>query len=558
MSAIVECVPNFSEGRDTSIIKQITDAISSVAEVELLDVDMGYDTNRTVVTFVGPPEPVLEAAFRAMQKAQSVIDMRLHKGEHPRFGATDVCPLIPVSGITMTETVLLAEKLAQRVGSELNYPIWLYESAATKPDRKNLANVRAGEYEGLLEKLSNPDWKPDFGPSKFVPETGATAIGARDFLVAVNFNLNTTSTRRANAVAFDVREAGRETKTTNPETGETTIVRQPGMLKACKAIGWYIAEYGVAQVSMNLTNIAVTSVHEAFEAVSHSSANRGMRVTGTEIVGLVPLKVLTEAGKFYLEKQQRSVGVSEAELIKIAVKSMGLDELRPFEASKKVIEYFLERPENSKLINLNLASFSEETASESAAPGGGSVSAYLGVLGVSLGTMVANLSAHKRGWDDKWKYFSEIADKGESLRRKLLKLVDADTVAFNGIMVAYNLPKKTEVEREYRQNQINLATKTAIEIPFQVIELCFDAFELLTAMVLNGNPNSVTDAGVGAIAIRSAILGASLNVRVNAKGFANETWISGILQQTTWFENEAQKREKEILNLVNQSLLKPE
>lgn len=554
MIQLIECVPNFSEGRNMAIIKQITDAIESVEGIKLLDVDPGAATNRTVVTFVGQPQPVMEAAFRAMQKAKELIDMSKHKGEHPRFGATDVCPLVPVSNITLEETAAYARQLAERVGRELEYPVYLYESAASRPERKNLATVRAGEYEGLAKKLQDPAWTPDFGGATFRPTVGATAIGARDFLIAVNFNLNTTSTRRANSVAFDVREAGRLLKQTNPTTGQTEEVRVAGSLKACKAIGWYIAEYGVAQVSMNLTDIGITPIHVAFDEVNKSATARGLRVTGTEIVGLLPLKALTEAGKYFLRKQERSVGVSEKELIKIAVKSMGLDELRPFEPEKKIIEYILKDTNSSPLINMNLEAFADETASESPAPGGGSIAAYCGALGVSLGTMVANLSSHKRGWDERWEEFSDWAEKGENLKKQLLYCVDEDTRAFNRIMDAFGLPKASDAEKQARKAAIQAATRNAIEVPFKVMELAFESMEMLKAMAEVGNPNSVSDAGVGALCARTAVWGAWLNVKINAASYDDEAFKSNILAKAKTLAEQAAATETAILAIVESKL----
>jgi glutamate formiminotransferase/formiminotetrahydrofolate cyclodeaminase len=550
MKAIIECVPNFSEGRDLEKIAKITAEIEKVAGVKLLDVDPGYATNRTVVTIAGEPEAVCEAAFQAMKKAKELIDMRHHKGEHPRFGATDVCPLIPVSGITMEETAAFAHKLAKRVGHELHYPVYCYESAAQSPERKNLATVRSGEYEGLAQKLTLPEWLPDFGPAHFVPEAGATAIGARDFLVAVNFNLNTTSTRRANSIAFDVREAGRLVKTKNADGTETEI-REPGTCIGTKAIGWYIAEYGVAQVSMNINSLASTSLHRAFEETSASAIRRGMRVTGTEMVGLVPLKVLTDAGKYFLEKQQRSIGVSEAELIKIAVKSMGLDDLKPFEPTKKILEYMLADTSKQPLLHSTLKAFANETSSESPAPGGGSVAAYMGAMGAALGTMVANLSSHKKGWDARWQEFGSIADKGIKVQDALLALVDADTAAFQGIMDAFGLPKSNDAEKSARSKAIQAATKVAIEIPLEVMKLSFQALEIAKEMAEIGNPNSVSDAGVGALAARSAVLGAGLNVRINASSYtADEEWKSNALAEATELESKANALESETLKIV--------
>jgi glutamate formiminotransferase/formiminotetrahydrofolate cyclodeaminase len=550
MSQLIECVPNFSEGRDLAIIKQITDALESVSGVKLLDVDPGAATNRTVVTIAGEPDAVIEAAYRGIAKAKELIDMRGHKGEHPRFGATDVCPLIPISGISMEETVEYARRLAKRVGDNLAYPVYLYESAALKSDRKNLATVRAGEYEGLAQKLQNPEWKPDFGPATFVPETGAIAIGARDFLLAVNFNLNTTSTRRANSVAFDVREAGRLVKATDAN-GVITETREPGTCKGTKAIGWYIQEYGVAQVSMNITDRNQTPLHIAFEESANSAWKRGMRVTGTEIVGLVPLSVLTDAGKYFLKKQQRSTGVSEAELIKIAVKSMGLDDLKPFDHQKKVLEYFFKDAANQPLIHLTLADFVAETASESPAPGGGSISAYMGSMGAALATMVANLSSHKRGWDHQWEHFSNYAEVGEGLATLLLNKVDEDTASFNRIMDAFSLPKGNPEEKAARSKAIQDATRYAIEVPLSVMEAALKVLDLCEAMANEGNPNSVSDAGVGALAARSAVLGAGMNVRINASSYtADEPWKVATLFHCATLEQQAIAKEQAILALV--------
>ena len=554
MRKLIECVPNFSEGRDLKIIKEITNAIESTEGVRLLDVDPGKDTNRTVVTFVGEPEPVCEAAFRGMKKAQELIDMRKHHGEHPRFGATDVCPLVPVSGIGMEETIEYAQKLAERVGRELDYPVYCYEAAAFRPERKNLANVRAGEYEGLEKKLKETDWQPDFGPAEFRPKTGATAVGARDFLIAYNVNLNTTSVRRANAVAFDVREAGRVK--TDPKTGkpmsdaEGNAIRIPGSLKAVKAIGWYIEEYGIAQISMNLTAINVTPVHIAFEEVRKRADERGMRVTGSELVGLMPLRVLTEAGKYFLKKQKRSVGVSEKELVKIAVKSLGLDDLRPFDPEKKVIEYLLRDTSAKQLTDMTLRDFADETASESPAPGGGSVSAYLGALGISLGTMVANLSSHKRGWDERWEEFSNWAEQGEKIKNELVRLTDEDTAAFNKIMQAFALPKSTEQELAERKKAIQEATKYAMEIPFRVMELALESMSVIKAMTEIGNPNSVTDAAVGMLCARTAVRGAYLNVRINAAGYEDKVFTEEILKKAEKMLEKAEEAEKEVLQVT--------
>ncbi|RMG87395.1 MAG: glutamate formimidoyltransferase [Bacteroidetes bacterium] len=557
---IIECVPNFSEGRDLTIIKQITDVIESVEGVKLLDVDPGKATNRTVVTFVGEPEPVIRAAFLAIKKAAEVIDMRKHHGEHPRMGATDVCPLVPIANITMEETVKWAHKLGEMVGRELDIPFYMYEYAATRPDRKNLADIRTGEYEALPEKLTKPEWKPDYGPAKFNAKAGATAIGARDFLIAYNVNLNTTSTRRANSVAFDVREKGRVKREGDPITGKIVTdkngepVRIPGTCKAVKAIGWYIEEYGIAQISMNLTNINVTPLHIAFEEVCKSADRRGLRVTGSELVGLVPLNVMLEAGRYFLRKQRRSVGISEEEIIKIAVKSLGLDELTPFDPQKKIIEYQLTADTPAPLLNMNLRAFSNETASESPAPGGGSVSAYVGALGVSLGTMVANLSSHKRGWDDRWEYFSDHAAKGQELKDALLKIVDEDTAAFNRILEAFRMPKGSAEEKAARSAAIQAATQYAIEVPFRAMELSLAAFDLLKAMVEKGNPNSITDAGVGALCARAAVHGAFMNVQINSKDLKDRAFVEEILQKGADMAARADKLEAEIREFIQSKI----
>ena len=537
MNQIIECVPNFSEGNDLELIRRITDQVESVEGVMLLGVDPGQATNRTVVTFVGPPDRVVEAAFRAVKMASLLIDMSKHSGEHPRFGATDVCPLVPVSGISMEETVEYARNLARRIGDEIGIPVYCYESAAMKPERKNLAVVRSGEYEGLKEKLEDPEWKPDFGPVEFVPRTGAIAVGARDFLVAYNINLNTTSTRRANAIAYDVRERGRVKREGHPLTGKIVKdaggnpVMVPGSLKAVKAIGWYIEEYGVAQISMNLTNISVTPVHVAFDEVCRKAEARGIRVTGSELVGLVPLNAMLEAGRYFLKKQKRSTGVSDKELIKIAVKSMGLDELGPFDPDERIIEYQLQKGEGRLLVDRSLKAFLEETASESPAPGGGSVSAYVGALGAALGTMVANLSSHKRGWDERWEEFSDWAEQGKAVQLKLLRLVDEDTRAFKGILAAFGLPKKTDRDRTIRQEAIEAATLRAIEIPFEVMGEAYKGFEVVRNMAETGNPASVSDAGVGAIALCACMDGAWLNVRINAAGLAYFPAVQKILSE---------------------------
>lgn len=520
---IIECVPNFSEGRDMRIIEQITREIESVEGVKLLDVDPGKATNRTVVTFVGAPEPVVEAAFRAIRKAAELIDMSKHQGEHPRMGATDVCPLVPVADITMEQCVEWARRLAKRVGDELAIPVYLYEYAATRPERRNLATIRAGEYEGLPDKLRNPDWKPDFGPAVFNPRTGATVIGARDFLVAYNVNLNTTSVRRANSVAFDVREKGRIKRKGDPITGPIERdengepVRIPGACKAVKAIGWYIPEYGLAQVSMNLTNLSVTPLHIAFEACCRSAEMRGMRVTGSEIVGMVPLKVLLDAGRYFLQKQNWSTGASEEELIHIAIKSLGLDELGPFDPHKKIIEYRLREDEQRPLVNMSLRGLANETAKGTPTPGGGSVAAAVGALGAALGAMVANLSAGKRGWDERIAEFSRWAEKGHALKDELLALVDEDTAAFNRILEAFRLPKGTDDEKTTRSEAIQAATLYATQVPLHTMELAAEVFELAETMVREGNPSSVTDAAVGALCAHAAVHAAWLNVRINAK-----------------------------------------
>ncbi len=560
MKKIIECVPNFSEGCNMEIIHQITAEIEKIEGVKLLDIDPGVTTNRTVVTFVGSPDEVCEAAFQCIKKAQSLIDMRKHKGDHPRFGATDVCPLVPVSNISMDETVVYARKLAERVGKELNIPVYCYEYAAYEEKYRNLAHCRQGEYEGLKEKLADKNWKPNFGPTIFdehIAKSGATAIGARDFLVAVNYNLNTTSTRRANAIAFDVREKGRPDREGNPitgkikknENGETIMI--PGTLKAAKAIGWYIDEYGIAQVSMNLTNISVTPLHIAFDEVCRCAQQRGVRVSGCEIVGLVPKKVLIDAGKYYLEKQQRSVGISEKEIIKIAVKSMGLDDLKPFKPEEKVIEFLLEAEQKeAKLVDMTCIEFADVTASESPAPGGGSIAAYIGALGASLGTMVANLSAHKPGWDEQWKQFSDWAEKGEKLKNELLFLVDEDTRAFNKIMDAFGLPKTTEEEKTLRSKAIQDATKYAIEVPYKTMCKAFEAFDLCYAMADFGNPNSVSDAGVGALCIRSAVMGAYLNVKINASSLKDKEFAETILLKAEKIYKDTLDKENDILKIV--------
>lgn len=546
MNQLIECVPNFSEGVNLDIIKQITDEVESVEGVRLLNVDPGKATNRTVVTFVGEPDAVINAAFLAIKKAGELIDMSKHKGEHPRMGATDVCPLIPIANISMEETAGYAKKLAKRVGEELGIPVYLYEYAQTNKSRNNLSVIRAGEYEGFFKKIKLPEWKPDFGPAEFDAKRGATVIGARDFLIAYNINLNTTSTRRANAIAFDVREAGRMI----PD-GNGGKIKQPGSLKSVKAIGWYIEEYGIAQISMNLTNIEVTPVHKAFDEVCAKAAERGMRVTGSELVGLIPLKSMLDAGKYFLQKQQRTTGVSEKELIKIAIKSMGLDELAPFKPEERIIEYLLKDKASVKLISMSLSDFADETASESPAPGGGSIAAYAGVLGASLATMVANLSAHKKGWDDRWKEFSDWAEKGQYYKNELLKLVDLDTVAFNKIMESFSLPKSTDEEKAERDKAIQDATKYAIEIPYKVMQLAHGSLEVIKAMAEIGNPNSITDTGVAALCARAAVLGAFMNVKINAAGYKDKNYTAGVIKQGEELERKTINLETEIIALVN-------
>lgn len=557
MKQLIECVPNFSEGNDLHIIKQITDKIESVEGVRLLNVDPGKATNRTVVTFVGEPAAVVEAAFLAIKTAGELIDMSKHKGEHPRMGATDVCPLIPIANISMEETAKYAQQLGERVGNGLNVPVYLYEAAQADKSRSNLSVIRAGEYEGFFKKIKQPEWKPDFGPAEMDARRGATVIGARDFLVAYNINLNTTSTRRANAIAFDVREAGRTEKDAkgNPvkdANGNPIVI--PGTLKSVKAIGWYIEEYGVAQISMNLTNITVTPVHIAFDEVCKRAGERGIRVTGSELVGLIPLQALLDAGKYFLEKQERSTGVSEKELIKIAVKSLGLDELGPFKPEERIIEYLLRNPADSKLVNMSLRDFADETASESPAPGGGSIAAYMGALGAALATMVANLSSHKRGWDARWKEFSDWAEKGTVYQQQLIRLVDEDTQAFNRIMNAFGLPKATDTEKAARTAAIQQATQYATEVPLRVMEAAFASMDVIKAMAEQGNPNSVTDAGVGALAARSAVMGAYLNVKINASGLSDKTFAAAIIAKGAAIEEKAKALETEILQIVNSKI----
>jgi len=550
---LIECVPNFSEGRDMKIIKQITDEIESVEGVRLLDVDPGKDTNRTVVTFVGEPELVCEAAFRAVRKAAELIDMTQHTGAHPRMGATDVCPLVPVSGITMEETAAFARKLAERIGNELELPVYCYEEAAFEPKRKNLASVREGEYEGLKMKIEDPAWKPDFGPARFNAGAGAVIVGARDFLVAFNVNLNTTSVRRANAIAFDVRERGREKREGDPVTGKVVKdtngepVMIPGTLKAVKAIGWYIPEYGFAQISMNLTNIGVTPVHVAFDEVCRKAEERGVRVTGAELVGLIPLKAMLDAGKYFLHKQQRSAGLSDGELIAAAVRSMGLSELKPFNPREKIIEYILEDTTQKKLVDMPLSSFIWETSSESVAPGGGSVSAAMGAMGAALGTMVANLSSHKRGWDARWEEFAVWAERGAAMQKRLLELVDEDTKAFNAIMKAFEMPKNSEEEKTVRAVAVEEATKGASLVPLAVMKETVKVFDLLGEMVQKGNASSVTDAAVGVLAARACVRGAYLNVRINVSTLKDKTFAVQLINEGAEIEKLAANFEQNIL-----------
>ncbi|MDE6633590.1 MAG: glutamate formimidoyltransferase [Muribaculaceae bacterium] len=561
--AIIECVPNFSEGRDKAKIKEITDAIQSVEGISLLDVDPGEATNRTVVTFVGAPEAVVEAAFRGIKKAAEVIDMTAHHGAHPRMGATDVCPLIPVAGITLEECAELARKLAERVATELNIPTYCYEAAAFRPERKNLAVCREGEYEALPNKMGSEEKGPDFGNRPYddeVAKTGATTIGARDFLIAVNFNLNTTSTRRANAIAFDVREKGRPMREGGKVTGKPVKdengkpVMIPGTLKGTKAIGWYIDEYGIAQVSMNITDIAQVPLHVAFDEVCRKADARGVRVTGTEIVGLVPKRTLVEAGKYFLRKQQRSVGIPESEIIRIAVKSMGLDQLAPFDPAQKVIEYMIADDSAKKLIDLTAKGFAEETASESPAPGGGSISAYMGALGAALGTMVANLSAHKAAYDDRWEEFSDAAEIGQHLMDELLHLVDEDTAAFNRIMSVFAMPKKTDEEKAARAAAMEEATLYATQVPLKTMKKAYEVFDLVENMAVDGNPASVTDAGVGALAARAAVRGAGLNVRINAAGLKDRRMADSLVSEAADLERLAEEREGAILKIVNSKI----
>lgn len=557
MKQLIECVPNFSEGNDLTIIKQITDSIESVEGIKLLNVDPGKATNRTVVTFVGEPAAVVEAAFKGIAKASELIDMSKHKGEHPRMGATDVCPFIPVANISMQETVEWSKKLAARVGNELHIPVYLYEEAQENKERSNLSIIRAGEYEGFFRKIKQKEWKPDFGPAELPANSGATVIGARDFLIAYNVNLNTKSVKRANSVAFDIREAGRVKTDSNGKKildAAGNEIRIPGKLKGVKAIGWYIEEYGIAQVSINITKFRETPLHIVFEESARSAYERGYRATGSELVGLVPLQAMLDAGKYFLNKQRLSSGVSDDELIHIAVKSMGLDELSPFTPEKRIIEYVMESVNKPVLANMRLNAFVDETASESPAPGGGSIAAYCGSLGVALATMVANLSASKKGWEERWNEFSDWADKGQKIKKQLLHLVDEDTVAFNKIMDAFKLPKATDQEKADRKQAVAEATRYAIEVPLSVMKISLQSMELIEAMATNGNPNSVSDAGVGAMCARTAVLGAGLNVRINAAAYSDKTFVETVLKQAAEMENKAIANEKNILDVVNRKI----
>jgi len=560
MKKLIECVPNFSEGRDLEVIRQITDAIESVDGVSLLDVDPGASTNRTVVTFVGSPDAAVEAAFRGIKKAAEVIDMRKHKGAHPRMGATDVCPFIPVSNVSWEEAIACANKLGKRVGEELSIPVYLYERAAKNASRSNLSVIRAGEYEGFFEKIKGPAWKPDFGPSIFNEKSGATAIGARDFLIAYNVNLNTKAVRRANSVAFDVRENGRVKTEDGTSFGKPVLdasgepVRIPGMLKHVKAIGWYVEEYGIAQVSMNLTNVEETPLHVAFDACVESASKRGLRVTGSEIVGMVPKKCLLDAGRYFLRKQKWSEGASEEELIDTAVRSMGLTELKPFDPNEKVIEFKIESNSKKSLLKMNLRAFCNETLSDSPAPGGGSVAALMGALGASLGGMVANLSAGKRGWDNNLEYFSDRAVKAQQLKDELLSLVDEDTAAFNKVMDAFALPKESAEEKAARSAAIQQATKHAAEIPLKAMETAFKSYQLLSEMADKGNPASISDVGVGALATRACIEGAAMNVRINLAGLKDEKFKSPFVEKVRKISADSEARFKEINHVVEKKL----
>ena len=562
MKKLIECVPNISEGRDMAVINSISDVVEKIDDVRLLNVDPGKATNRTVITFIGEPEAVLEAAFQLIKKSKELIDMSNHLGEHPRMGAVDVCPLIPISNISMEETVVYAHKLAKRVGLELGIPVYCYENAAKKKDRVNLADCRSGEYEGLEKKISSKNWKPDYGPNKFntsVKKSGATAIAARDFLIAYNINLNTTSTRRANAIAFDLREAGRIKREGGKLNGKIlkdkkgNVLRQPGYFKNLKGIGWYIQEYGIAQISYNLTNINTTPLHEVFDKTCERAEVRGLRVTGSELIGLVPKKVLIDAGKYFLVKQKRSLAIPEKDIIHIAVKSLGLDELSKFNPNERIIEYLIEA-NNNPLAKMTIEDFANETSSESPAPGGGSIAAYCGVLGSALATMVANLSAHKRGWDERWEFFSKWGEKGIMYQNKLLELVDKDTHAFNQIMNAYALPKDNKNQIALRNKEIQNATKNAINVPFEIMKTSFESIEVIMMMAEEGNPNSISDAGVAMYCARAAIMGAFLNVKINCKDLDDKKYVKKILSSCKKLIDQTDVLEKNVIDIVNKKL----
>ena len=562
MKKLIECVPNISEGRNMDVINSISDVVEKIDDVRLLNVDPGKATNRTVITFIGEPEAVLEAAFELIKKSKELIDMSNHLGEHPRMGAVDVCPLIPISNISMEETVVYAHKLAKRVGLELGIPVYCYENAAKKKDRVNLADCRSGEYEGLEKKISSKNWKPDYGPNKFntsVKKSGATAIAAIDFLIAYNLNLNTTSTRRANAIAFDLREAGRIKREGGKLNGKIlkdkkgNVLRQPGYFKNLKGIGWYIQEYGIAQISYNLTNINTTPLHEVFDKTCERAEVRGLRVTGSELIGLVPKKVLIDAGKYFLVKQKRSLAIPEKDIIHIAVKSLGLDELSKFNPNERIIEYLIEA-NNNPLAKMTIEDFANETSSESPAPGGGSIAAYCGVLGSALATMVANLSAHKRGWDERWEFFSKWGEKGIMYQNKLLELVDKDTHAFNQIMNAYTLPKDNKNQIALRNKEIQNATKNAINVPFEIMKTSFESIEVIMMMAEEGNPNSISDAGVAMYCARAAIMGAFLNVKINCKDLDDKKYVKKILSSCKKLIDQTDVLEKNVIDIVNKKL----
>ena len=562
MKKLLECVPNISEGRDKAKIELISKVVEKVEGVKLLNVDPGNATNRTVITFIGEPQNVIDAAFLLVKTAQENIDMSSHKGEHPRMGATDVCPLVPISNITMQETVEWAQKLAKKIGNELGIPVYCYEEAATKPERKNLANCRSGEYEAMSKKIETKEWKPDYGPNKFnetVKKSGVTAVGARDFLIAYNVNLNTTSTRRANSIAFDIREAGRIKREGGKLDGkiikdkEGNPLREPGMFKSVKGIGWFIKEYNIAQISYNLTDINVSPLHLVFDKTCEQATKKGIRVTGSELIGLVPKKVLIDAGEYFLNKQKRSLGVPESEIINIAVKSLGLDDLFDFNPKERIIEYLIEEPKE-KLSSLSLTDFANETSSESPAPGGGSISAYCGTLAASLTTMVANLSSHKRGWDDRWEFFSDWAKKGLDVQNELIELVDKDTDAFNQIIESIRLPKGTEEEIKKRNEAISKATKNAILVPLSIMEKAYDCMKITKEMALHGNPNSISDAGVASLCAIAAIKGGLLNVKINCKDFDDLKFIESINKKTDTIIKKSKKLEIEIMNIVEEKL----